>query len=208
MKSIVFELDINHSKSTYILDGKSNVYTFHLPLAPAYAIEYYTIHIGSLSGFPNAENELIGNTLTLSLPYTLDDKDDCRITIFHYGIRDYSLLFPNVSPLDLKNRLGEFYREAEITFDSASWLGFALMCGALFEGILYFSLKKNNKFIDLISNARAQNIINSEEEKIINKVRDARNLVHANKHQDPYITRLDAMDIKITLDKLLNKVSN
>lgn len=209
MKSKVFKIDPQAPSTNCTVDGEIFIYEFNIPLAPAYAIEYYTIHYGGLSAFPGNNDHLQQDKLRLEVEANLETSDDCRITIFYHAIRDYKFLFPSITPLSLQERMGNFYREAELAFDSSSWLTFALMCGALFEGVLYFKLGLNNKaFNELISSAKSVGIIDSQEELIMNMVRQYRNLVHSNRHTTQYVSRVDAMDIKITLDKLLLKISS
>lgn len=83
-----------------------------------------------------------------------------------------------------------------------------LMCGAIFEGMLFAKLEQpnNSKFHQLITSARQNNLINIDTESKMNKVRVYRNLVHASRHSDPYVSRVDAMDIRTTLDKLIKKI--
>jgi hypothetical protein len=103
-----------------------------------------------MSVFPSGTDKLEGDRLTVSPGYTLDDLD-CKIVIFYHGIRDYGLLFPSITPLTLQARMGEFYREAEIAFDAAAWLTFMLMCGALFEGILFHKMGANKNWRHLLN---------------------------------------------------------
>ena len=105
----------------------------------------------------------------------------------------------------MRVRLGEFYREAELNFDGGAWLSFALMCGAIFEGILYAKLEINKGFKELIKAAFTDSKITSQTRDIMDMVREYRNLVHSNKYKDPYITRANALDIRTTLDKLIKK---
>lgn len=65
-----------------------------------------------------------------------------RLLIHYHGIRDYSLLLPQVQDELLKTRIALFYEEMEKNFDAGSWLSFALMAGAVFEGLLAWRLKK------------------------------------------------------------------
>ncbi len=44
------------------------------------------------------------------------------LVIHYHGLKDYSLLFPWVNNNDLRKRLGEYYKEAELNFDSGAWL--------------------------------------------------------------------------------------
>lgn len=207
MKSTAFVLDYKDSKTIYTQNRELHEYVFEVPLAPAYAIEYFTLHVGSLSAYPSERDSLIGNKLTLSLSYELDDEDSCYVTIFYHAIRDYKLLFPNVSIPDLQERLGCFYMEAEKSFDSALWLSFALMCGALFEGILFHKLGCVNKsFNDLTVLAKSSRVIDLKTADTIDEVRKFRNLVHSNRYNSRYVTRTEAMDIRVVLDKLIRSI--
>ena len=202
MKSTVFDLNIaSPTTSLNIVDGKER-YTFTIAILPAFAVEYFTFQLGALSVFPSATDTISDNTVTIETGYSLEDLE-CKFIIHYHGIRDYGLLFPSVTPTSLQERLGNFYREAEAAFDSASWLAFMLMCGALFEGILYSRLGTNTTFEKLIEAASAAGSINAGTECIMNKVRNYRNLVHANRHATPNVSRADAMDTRTTLDRLL-----
>jgi len=205
MKSTIFKLDPSAPTTTYNPSGPDYIYTFKLPLIPAFAVEYFMIHYGALSTLPDRSHTLTGDVLTVNPGYNLDDMD-CRIVIFYHGIRDYSLLFPNVNPPNLQSRLGEFYREADAAFDAAAWLSFMLMCGALFEGILFFKSGANQSFNDLILSAATKGTIDSQTRAIMDSVRQYRNLVHANRYAELYVSRADAMDTRITLDRLLREM--
>lgn len=203
MKSTIFELDI--TASTCVYENPSNsihIYEFTIPILPAFAVEYFTLQFGSLSCFPDKQDSIQKDKLTVFTGYSLDELDS-KLVIHYHGIRDYNLLFPFVANSSLKERLGNFYREAEITFENASWLSFMLMCGAIFEGILFAKLGQDKSFNNLIRAASHKGLIDAHTESIMNTVRGYRNLVHANKHTDPYVSRMDAMDTRITLDKLI-----
>jgi hypothetical protein len=205
MKSTVFSLD-PHSPVTQHLevDGR-HTYKFTIPLLPAYAIEYFTIQIGALSTLPELDVDRIEDRyFFLTCDYELGDMS-CFLVIHYHGIRDYALLFPTVSPIELQNRLGDFYREAEANFDSGAWLSFLLMCGALFEGFLYASTSKKgvNTFEELIDNAFDEDRIDLTTKDTMHSVRKFRNLVHAKLFQKQYVTRANAMDTRIVLDRLL-----
>ena len=202
MKSTFFHLDPSSSTTKYKLKGSSHEYVFAIPLLPAYAIEYYTVQLGGLSALPEPDWRIFGQNFKIQLAYDLDDIESNLIIHFH-GIRDYSLLFPSVTNPQLRVRLGEFYREAELAFDSGAWLSFALMCGALFEGILHDRLSSNATFVNLIKQAKASGIIDSAAQKTMNSVRKLRNLVHGNQYARNYVSRVEAMDARVVLDKLL-----
>ena len=203
MKSIVLDLDL--SASTHTQSGDDYKYVFTLPLLPAFAVEYFTLHYGPMMLFNGPNYTISGNQLTITFQFELDQEDGSTLVLHYHGIRDYALLFPAVTPDSLQERLGEYYREAEQAFDSASWLSFMLMCGAIFEGILHHKLGANDTFATLIANAASANHIDSNTQSVMNTVRDYRNLIHANRHTSPYVTRADAMDARTTLDKLIRQ---
>ncbi len=205
MKSTIFYFGTNSPScmENKIADNKY-VYEVTIPILPAYAVEYFVVQIGALSCFQEKDEVIQKDKLILMSEYSF--KDSCiKVVIYYHGIRDYSLLFPWVSNDDLKKRLGEFYREAELNFDIGAWLSFALMSGAIFEGILYAKLNSNDRFEKLIKDAASSGLIDNQTQTIMNKVRDQRNLVHANRHTTLYVTRADAMDIRTILDKLIKE---
>ncbi|EKO3807806.1 hypothetical protein NTE05_005074 [Vibrio harveyi] len=202
MKSTVFILNANDATVTGS-SGFDYTYVFEIDLLRAYAIEHYKIQIGALSAFPDTSDSLVDNKLTIQPGYELDDELGCRLTIYHHGIRDYSLLFPTVTNLDLRERLGLYYQEAESAFESGSWLSFMLMSGALFEGMLHHKLGGNDQFASLISRI---NDMSETDIALIQKIKNFRNLVHASRFNEPYVTRADAMDIKIILDRMLRTI--
>ncbi|HEY5601704.1 MAG TPA: hypothetical protein VIM41_01195 [Gammaproteobacteria bacterium] len=66
-------------------------------------------------------------------------------------------MFPAVSTPERKESLANYYEEAEKCFDAGAWLSFMLMCGAVFEGLLYDQIGNatTNKFFDLIPKAES-----------------------------------------------------
>ncbi len=203
MKSTIFDLDITAPTCVHKSPSDDvHVYEFTIPILPAFAIEYFTLQFGAMSCFPDKQDSIQNDRLTVFPGYSLD-KFDGKLVVHYHGIRDYTLLFPFVTNISLQERLGNFYREAEITFENASWLSFMLMCGAIFEGILFAKLGQNKSFNDLISDASYEGLIDAYTVSIMNKVRGYRNLVHSSKHTDPYVSRMDSMDTRITLDKLI-----
>jgi hypothetical protein len=131
-----------------------------------------------------------------------------RLVVHHYGVRDYALLFPKVSDPSMKTRLGEFYEEGEKVFESGSWLSFALMAGAVYEGLLASCLGvAGGSLSDLIAKAREKQIVDDSSVRILAAVRQARNLVHPSKHREARISRTQAMDIRKVLDRLIRALS-
>ena len=128
------------------------------------------------------------------------------LQIHYYGIRDYSLLFPDflVNDPDRATRLGLFYEEAEKCFDNGAWLSFALMCGAIFEHLLYFKLNGSERqYGRLILKARNAGIIQKEESDTMEAIRKLRNIIHRNRLSEGYIQRAEAMDIKTLIERLI-----
>ncbi len=203
MKSTIFDLDITAPTCDHNNPSDNvHIYEFIIPILPAFAVEYFTLQFGAMSCFPDNQASILDDKLTFVESYSLEELD-CKLIIHYHGIREYKLLFPFVTDTSLQERLGDFYREAEITFDNGSWLSFMLMCGAIFEGILFAKLGQNKSFNDLIYDASSQSLIDEHTVSIMHKVRGYRNLVHANKHTCLYVSRMDSMDTRITLDKLI-----
>jgi hypothetical protein len=206
MDSTIFDIDT----STEIPGTPSSsnpIVTYNIPSLSAYAIDHSDVLINGLGSHQEGiDYEIQGNQLIWNDPTAIDSHDKVRLVIHYHGIRDYRLLFPNVSDPDLVERLANFYEEAEKDFRSAAWLSYALMCGAIFEGLLYATLNVKKTFIELIQDALASGRIDLQTSQIMDKTRNFRNLVHANKYGQPYITRADAMDIRTVMDKLIKSV--
>lgn len=221
MRSTLFHVNDQYIQTTAINQDPDSAFILNIeiPLLPAYSIEYLSIQLGpltytsSLTG--NAADTVInGNKIITESDYSASvinhSYKGLGVIIYYQGIRDYSLLFPWVSPVKLRERLGMFYEEAEKCFSQGSWLSFSLMCGALFEGMLYSKLNRpttNNNFFDLINQGKNTNLLNNDQAHIMEKVRRLRNLIHANNFNYPYITRKDATDIKSTMDQLIKSFS-
>lgn len=187
-------------------------WNIHVPILKALSIEYFVAQYGPLTSlFDNMDYYIQGNDIVLNSEYaSLEsfDPNGMLITLHYHGIRDYSLLFPWIADIKLRNRVGEFYEEAEKNFEQGAWLSFALMCGAVFEGMLYAKLNmpKGTDFFNMINEAyKDKKIINSQQKKVMDTVRISRNLVHANRFKTDYITRKKAMDIMTTINKLIKQ---
>lgn len=83
------------------------------------------------------------------------------------------------------------------------------MCGAIFEGLIYHELNypQDNGLNIMTIQAVKNGIITEEESIIINSARKARNLIHANRFDQKYYSRKDAVDMKNLLDKLIYRFS-
>ncbi len=198
MDSTIFDIDT----STGILN--SLTITYNVPSLSAYAVDHSDVLINGLgSHHEGVDYEIIGNRLVWNHPAAIDIHDKVRLVIYYHGIRDYRLLFQGIPNSSLVERLASFYEEAEKDFRSGAWLSYALMCGGIFEGLLFAILNVNKSFKDLTEDALAAGRIDAQTFNIMAKTRNFRNLVHANRHVNAYIARAEAMDIRTTMDKLI-----
>jgi len=174
-----------------------------IPILPAFSVVYFWIRTGCHD--THFDRNVLSSDTKLKFyngQSVKQEHTDITIALYYSGIRDYSHLFHWVDEEALRVRLGEFYEEAEKSFDNASWLSFALMCGAIFEGILYAKGYRNG-LESKINKALEESVIDSHTAAIMHNVRGFRNLVHAYKFNEPKVSRADAMDIRSVLDKLL-----
>jgi len=203
MNTTLFDLDYN-SATHETRDGKS-LAVFKVPTLPAYAIEHSDFSINGLGSNKEGDEYVITGDEVLREEIDIAATDSLRLLIYHHGIRDYRLLFPSIADLALVERLANFYNEAEKNFDNGSWLSYALMCGAIYEGLLFAKLGVNKNFAPLIGDALTAGLIDAETANVIEKARNFRNLVHANRFHEVYVSRADAMDMRTTIDKLIKK---
>ncbi|PGQ97924.1 DUF4145 domain-containing protein [Bacillus cereus] len=215
MKSILFEVPKNNINTFQSKPGSNYEYEWHIniPLLPAFSITHFSIQANVSVSFSTRNDRVQGDFLIVESEFPsnhLADNEDVIVVLNYHGIRDYSLLFPWINNTELKERVGLFYEEAEKSFETESWLSLSLMCGGVFEGMLYEILQpssKNNTFSRMIELAQNQGILTVDQCSIMNRVRDLRNLVHGNKYNLPYISRKEAMDIRSTLDQMIKDVS-
>lgn len=205
MKSTTFFID----PSTGSYNSNNNRVDFVIDTLPAYAIEYSILVINGVNyhdGFSIVSNTVHWEGLFRIEPGGVGGTHDTVIlNIYYHGIRDYGLLFPKINDTDSRSadRLGRYYEEAERCFDGHAWLSFAVMCGAIFEGILYAKYRTRENFSHLIEKAEREGDIDSNTAAIMHRARKFRNQVHAPRDTEAYIERKDAMDMRTTLDKLL-----
>jgi hypothetical protein len=209
MKSILFEVSTENILCKLNKENMRYPFLWHLeiPILSAFSIEYFSIQDGSVHTFSTKNDQILGNELIVESEYPLtDDIEGVTVVVHYHGVRDYSLLFPWVHLQKLRERLGNFYEEGEKNFEQGAWLSFALMCGAVFEGMLYAKLNPSGSkhgYKDMLESALENNLIDAEQFGIMNNVRYLRNLVHGNKFELPYIDRASAMDLRSTLNNLL-----
>ncbi len=213
MKSTVFNLKFPSNVPPSHTDQGVK---FKIPTLRAYAVEYSEFsftdglskHKQPTEGL---EYVLVDDGLvwhSFELPF-FQQQDGYRLVVHYHGIRDYSLLFPHVGDQDLRRRLGEFYEEAESNFENAAWLSYALMCGALYEGLLYHHFEcQNDDFAELIRRTQVNNIVDEFTVRVMTKTRELRNLVHASRASTPFVDRSQAMDMRTVMDKLIKGASD
>lgn len=176
-----------------------------LPIINAYAIDYYDFRLNGVAGYSSWVDIKDGCIDVTAVEFTIAPYENYELLIYYHGIRDYEALFPFVTDSKLRERMADFYEDAEKCFESSAWLPFLLMCGGLFEGMLRSQSVTDFSFAAQISKAAEENIITTEEASIMTKVRQGRNVIHASKSESEYIKRKDAMDIRKVLDKLIDK---
>ena len=210
MKSTVFYLKYPEESPDRMTEMNM---PFTIPTLPAYAIEYSEFSASDQMGsgqkvfVEDKDFEIEGDKLiwkNYEEPL-LKASTVYRLTVHYHGIRDYSMLFPHVLDKDLRERLGTFYEEAEIAFENGAWLSFALMCGAIYEGLLYSLYSKNMNFNKMIQKALLEHLIDNETAAVMDSTRNLRNIVHGNRFSEPYVTRLQAMDMRKVMDKLIKQ---
>jgi hypothetical protein len=201
--------------------GKRNGIDGHIsavivPTLSAYAVEYAEfmpprhLDAGYIQFHSGAEFEINGEKIQFGFGFTdiPGDFATSRLVIHYHGIRDYESLFPQITDASLRARLGQFYQEAEATFDSCSWLAFGLMSAAVYEGLLMWRMSAPREdFVNLINRAMEQKFITDIEAATLHLARGHRNLVHASQHGKPYVTRAEAMDMRTALDGLIRRLS-
>lgn len=190
-----------------------SVYKFKIPLLRAFGIVSSTLESGNLLLTQDADYFLQDNELIILILKEGELDLISRLNIYYEGIKDYKLLFPRVLDskdyVHLAERLGEYYHECELAFEKNMWISFILMCGAIFEGLLLFELKKPNaSFENLIILAERRHIINDNDKEIMNKARMSRNIIHARRYEEKSYSRYEAVEMNILLNKLIYKLSS
>lgn len=213
MKTTMFH---GHHMKVGSYDAYERVIAVEVPTLAAYAVEYadFMPPIDIDSGLSilslGAHFSVNADELSFSSGFSLkfSSIESCRLVIHYHGIRDYTDLFPRISDAQLRIRLGQFYEEAERTFENGSWLAFALMASAVYEGLLGWKLNSRSEpFAKLIAEAHQQGLIDTHEAQILGTAREHRNLVHASRFESPWVRRADAMDMRTTMDGLIRKLA-
>ena len=138
MKMRSFTIDNSH-----LPDGPSpNHQTLNVPGLSAYAIEHADLQYNGVTHAVDGNDLKIAEDSIIATSMQFSKYDSLRLCIYYFGIKDFSLLFPQIkaAAVDRAERLGLIYEEAEKTFEAGAWLSFMLMCGSIFEHLLFFRL--------------------------------------------------------------------
>lgn len=213
MKSTHFVLDNPSYNSTKNKSGfEESFVEFKVPTLPAYSITNHSIDGVNINvdgvTTPTASvivndrviihgvNKLI-NTLRPSTPI---------LTIYHFGIKDYSLMFPEINNSVLRKRVGLFMEEADKSFEQEAWLSFVVMAGSVFEGLLSDLLGDyDSTFGKLVSRVDELNLLDDYEVSILKDAVSFRNHVHAGRYEEKTAERKAAMGIRVQLDQFIKK---
>ncbi|QSB09304.1 hypothetical protein [Lysinibacillus fusiformis] len=204
MRSSVFKIKASQIDETRIDETTQlNLWKIHIPILSAYSIEYITEHWDPLSGV--LANECVnGNIIEYQTDFQKAEVADLFMIIHYHGIKDYEALFPWIINDNLRKRIATFYEELESNFENGVWLSALLLSGAVLEGILAAKLGKMDKTLnDLITLAKERRLVNESDATLLTEIRKYRNIVHANKYRDEYVTKQKAMDVRSIIDRII-----
>ena len=198
---------------------------YSVPTLDAYAVEYAELRVHQdLDGIGKTEL-LQGNGFELETNLVRWDnyinifpghEPPIYLIIHYHGVGDYNKLFPFINEDKEKERLGLFYEEAEKNQESGAWLSFMLMCGSIFEGMLYCiirenlseaAINRNKNFSNYIKTAYCSGYIDDKEKEIMHSVREQRNLVHLARYEKSYVSREQALNTRKVLDDMIIRFS-
>ncbi|MBY4678889.1 DUF4145 domain-containing protein [Marinobacterium arenosum] len=185
----------------------AEIMVYEIPTLPAYSILAASLEFSdpffSEATSGNPDFAIDGNRLQVNPRQNYFGAQN-RLIVHYAGIRDYSLLFPHIDTPALQQRLGQFAEEAEKAFDAGAWMSFVMMAGAVIEGLLSVQYHKR-KFHQLIDSAQDSGLLSERDAQRVHDVREARNTIHADRYQDPFVDRCLAMDIFQIYDQLIKR---
>ncbi|WP_217581593.1 hypothetical protein [Lysinibacillus sp. GbtcB16] len=209
MKSIMFNVNLDK------VEVKSNdnsaynpfVWCIEIPTLSAYTVEYFSLNISPLSSFHQGDI-ITGNTIEFETDFVKEEINSLEVVIYYHGIKDYQALFPWITDEPVRKRLATYYEELEKTFEVKAWLPFVLMCAAVIEGMLYEKLGRPTVTLnEMIEQATENGLLNLNDSSIMHKARKSRNLVHINRRELPYVNRKEALEMRVTIDRLIKHFS-
>jgi hypothetical protein len=182
---------------------------FHLPILAAYAVHHSKVEMENSihldTGYQQPNYVIDNNCVILkNSDHGVFSPSTGVLTLYHAGIKDYSLLFPHINNESLRHRLGQFAQEAESAFESQSWMSYVMMVGAVVEGLLFNQFNKDN-FSQLIKLAGESAILDLNDVAVITEVKALRNRIHASKHEQVFADRNIAMELNIIYERLLKR---
>lgn len=184
--------------------------TYRIPVLPAYTILSYTvqgINAGSEGGVNLRGNEIVGDTVVIhgmNELATIFGTQDLTLVINYLGINSYEKFFPHFDDDSLRERSAQFLEEADKTFEESSWFAFVMMAGAVFESFLVDMLgDEESTFGLLINKVRELSVFTNREVAALDDAKEARNIIHAGRHDEPYVTREKAMNVRLVLEQFL-----
>ena len=211
MKTTSFNL----GEPKYKIEGTESAFScysahFTIPSLPAYAISSHSlagINADPVNGYVFSASEIINDKLIVHGMQEIHQYlfvGPSVLTINYIGIRDYKLLFPQIENKGIKERVACFMEEADKNFDQCSWLSFAIMAGAANEG-LFNDLTEDvdSTFGKLITKTKRLAIFEDSDYETLEFLVDSRNLIHAGRYKDEYISRNMAMKVRLSLDELI-----
>lgn len=180
---------------------------FKVPILPAYAITDTRLDIDkSMNTNSNAScppYELVNDTLiTPGIAWDMEYKSSGGLTVYHNGIKDYSLLFPHVESYGLRQRLGNFALEANNAFHSQSWISYCFTAGGVIEGLFYNKFNRTN-FIKLVELAMYDEIITNTEASFLYDIHKSCDRIQLYKNQEQIPNRKKAIELSIIYDRLI-----
>lgn len=194
---------------------------FRVPTLSAYAIEHAElvlpphVDVGHVEQVEGKDFVIDGDLVRLKAPccdpFLREGVPDSRVRlcIHYHDIRDYELLFPQVTDQTLRKGLALFYEESQLAFEARAWLSFAVMAAAVYEGLLRCRFSKpKGMLLELSGLAHEHKLITDAELHLLDAARRARNLVHLSTQTAGSISRTQALDIRTSLDRLVRALSS
>lgn len=191
------------------------IVVFPVPTLSAYAVAHSNFYTDSgfadtsqLQNIEGRDFEIVGDSVIWRSPVQpfIPADGTYRLIVHYHGIRDYEALFPSVQDLNIRRRIAQFQEEADTVFQQKAWMSYVILSTAVLEGLLVYRLG-NKKLVRLIDEASESGLINDAGRNALHNARDRRNLVHASRAQEPYVSRLEAMDVRTSMDRLIKALS-
>ena len=147
--------------------------------------------------------ELVNDTMiTPGIAWDNGYQSSGTLTVYHNGIKDYTMLFPHIKHKALKRRLARFALEAHNAFGSQSWMSYCFMVSGVIEGLLYYKFHCQH-FVELLELAKYDNIISNEEASLLYNAHQCCHKIQAYKCRETIPDRKQAIELSALYDRLL-----